>query len=77
MAIGYILLLLTILILLLTLFPDRHRIARKFKRVTSFKEVTFIHEALVALEYFPTGEEIKKKIDIRSYSLKSNYTNEK
>ncbi|MGL4253814.1 MAG: alpha/beta hydrolase [Fusobacteriaceae bacterium] len=76
MATGYILLLLAILILLLALFPDRHRIARKFKRVISFKEVTFIHEALVALEYFPTGEEIKKKIDIKSYSLKSDYTKE-
>lgn len=76
MAAGYILLLLTILILFLAVCPDRHRIARKFKRVISFKEVTFIHEALVALEYFPTGEEIRKKIDIKNYSIKSDYTKE-
>ncbi|MGL6098073.1 MAG: alpha/beta hydrolase [Fusobacteriaceae bacterium] len=76
MAIGYILLLLVTLILFLALFPDRHRIARKFKRVISFKEVTFIHKKLDELEYSSTEEEIKKKIDLKVYSLKSDYTKE-
>lgn len=76
MAIILILLLITILILLLIVYPQEGSIARKFRRVISFKEVTFIHEALTALEYFPTREEIEKKIEIRTKSIKSDYTKE-